>query len=210
MGLLGDLAMGFGLQDRDADYYERTAQTIGRTKGADREARYRASDVFTNQPARGGIGGMGSGGQRGGWGYGEGDRRVNPFIDMINGGGRGQAGQRFEGGLLAGIANALGIRPHGYQEQPTAAPSAPVPHAYLGASPMTSMRPQARPAQPMNYSGRGDYGMPSQPSMMPYNPSAPFGDPAYFYGQFMNTGLPPTMGNEAMQNYFGFGIPRSR
>lgn len=55
MGLLDDLAMGFGLKDRDAGYYERTAQTIGRNQGEGAEERYRQSSVFMNKPARGGL-----------------------------------------------------------------------------------------------------------------------------------------------------------
>ena len=52
------------------------------------------------------------------------------FMDMINGGGAGRAGQRFEDGPLAGLLNALNIRPAGYMER------------------MAEMRPMARPAGP--------------------------------------------------------------
>jgi hypothetical protein len=51
------------------------------------------------------------------------------LLDMIDGGGMGRAGQRFEGGgLLSDIANAL-ARPAGYMER------------------MAAVRPQARPMQ---------------------------------------------------------------
>lgn len=46
MGFFDDLAMGTGLKDRDDDYYERTAQTLGRESqggSAQREAQYRSS-----------------------------------------------------------------------------------------------------------------------------------------------------------------------
>lgn len=57
------------------------------------------------------------------------DQRFLNFIDMINGGGAGRAGSRFEGGgLLSMIGNALGIRPYGYEDR------------------LSEMRPQARPA----------------------------------------------------------------
>lgn len=57
------------------------------------------------------------------------DQRFLNFIDMINGGGAGQAGSRFEGGgLLSMLANSLGIRPYGYEDR------------------LSEMRPQARPA----------------------------------------------------------------
>ena len=89
MGLFNDLAMGLGLKDRDASYYDRTAATQGRTQG----------------------------GQRGGWGYGEGDQRVSALRDMLNGGGRGRAGQSFEGGgILSAIGNAA-MRPAGSRQR---------------------------------------------------------------------------------------------
>ena len=37
-GILNDLAMGFGLKERDQDYYERTARTIGRNQGSGQAA----------------------------------------------------------------------------------------------------------------------------------------------------------------------------
>lgn len=45
-GLLNDLAMGLGLKERDASYYNRTAQTIGRTQGADAQQRYMRSSGY--------------------------------------------------------------------------------------------------------------------------------------------------------------------
>ena len=76
------------------------------------------------------------------FGYGE----VAPIIDMINGGGAGRAGQRFEGGgLLSELGNAL-FRPYGFEER------------------MGQVRPQARPMQ-----------APMQPPMPPltYGPQNP-------------------------------------
>jgi len=63
MGLLDDISMGLGLKDRDDDYYERTAQTIGRTQRAGNEARYRSQTGLdrgqtvgsSGMPARGGL-----------------------------------------------------------------------------------------------------------------------------------------------------------
>ena len=40
MGILNDLAMGFGLKERDRDYYDRTAATISRNQGSDAGDRY--------------------------------------------------------------------------------------------------------------------------------------------------------------------------
>ena len=57
MGFFDDLAMGVGLKDRDDDYYERTAQTLGRESqggSAQREAQYRGSMGMNNGATVGG------------------------------------------------------------------------------------------------------------------------------------------------------------
>jgi hypothetical protein len=57
MGFFDDLAMGTGLKDRDDDYYERTAQTLGRESqggSAQREAQYRSSMGMNNGATVGG------------------------------------------------------------------------------------------------------------------------------------------------------------
>ena len=46
MGILDDLSMGLGLKERDESYYNRTAQTIGRTQGADAQQRYMRSSGY--------------------------------------------------------------------------------------------------------------------------------------------------------------------
>ena len=43
MGILDDLAMGFGFKEKDRDYYDRTADTISRNQGSDAGDRYRSS-----------------------------------------------------------------------------------------------------------------------------------------------------------------------
>ena len=202
MGFFGDLAMGLGLKDRDADYYERTAKTLGRTQGADREALYRQSSTFAEQPARGGpVAMLGAGrGRRqwlseegvpedtGKWGYTDASgERVSALRDMLDGGGRGRAGQRFEGGLLADLANALGFRPMGYEERLAAArPMARPTRAAALAAPDTSIRPQARRrpvamgdwGAPVNIPPRpvamGDWGLPVN---MPTAPQGMFTSP---------------------------------
>ena len=65
-----------------------------------------------------GIGG-GMGGGRGGWGYVDAQgNQVSAGRDMIDGGGPGRSGDRFEGGgLLSAAGNALGIRPAGYRDR---------------------------------------------------------------------------------------------
>jgi hypothetical protein len=115
-GLLNDLAMGLGLKDRDASYYNRTAQTLGRTQGAGREAQYRQSNVFQNQPQRAGLlsfmgGGNDQGGNAGGnnilprmFGY-------RDRADMTDGGGAYASGGLYQGGgaysALANLGAAL-------------------------------------------------------------------------------------------------------
>ena len=199
MGFFGDLAMGLGLKDRDASYYDRTAKTIGRNDGAAAEARYRQGRAYTEQPTRGGpvamLGAGGRGGRRqwlseegvpedtGKWGYGEGDSRVSALRDMLDGGGRGRAGQRFEGGLLADLANALGIRPMGYEERLAAA------------------RPMARPTRPAaapNWAG-------AQKGIALEGQAPRFGTAALSFGA--DTAMPDDMGL-GRPSPLAFGSPR--
>ncbi len=109
MGILDDLSMGLGLKDRDEDYYERTAKTIGREQGAGREAQYRQSNVFQNQPQRAGLLAFMGGGNNQGGGFG--NRVANVFgyrdmTDMGDGGGRYASGGYYRGGgMYSGLAN---------------------------------------------------------------------------------------------------------
>ena len=104
MGILDDLSMGLGLKDRDDDYYERTARTLGRTQGEAREAQYRRSRGFGQLGRQGLLSGSGMGGYR--------DTR-----DMFDGGGPMARGGRYEGGglisFLANLANAVAGRDMG-------------------------------------------------------------------------------------------------
>jgi hypothetical protein len=103
-GILNDLAMGFGLKERDQDYYERTARTIGRNEGSGQAAgRYYDRMAAQGFPSYGGpLAFIGSG--------------AGPR-DFFDGGGLGQSGDRFVGGPMSMLANALGIRPMGYQQR---------------------------------------------------------------------------------------------
>ena len=99
------------------------------------------------------MGGMMGGNEPRQFGYADGDRRVSALIDMINGGGAGRAGQRFEGGgLLSDIGNQL-FRPYGFEER------------------MGQVRPQARPMRPPMVPAAGPAppatGRPSGPSWWP-------------------------------------------
>jgi len=106
-GILNDLAMGVGLKARDQDYYERTARTIGRNEGSGQAAgRYYDRMAAQGFPSYGGPIGFLSGG-----------RGIQGPRDFFDGGGLGQSGDRFRGSPYSLLANALGIKPMGYQQR---------------------------------------------------------------------------------------------
>lgn len=102
-----------------------------------------------------------------GYGYGGvagGDGRVSALLDMINGGGAGRAGQKFEGGgLLSMLGNVL-TQPYGAEARGMTAPD---------ASMRPVMRPQGRMRAPMPQP------MPQQtmPQPMPMAPPMPVMQP---------------------------------
>ena len=76
--------------------------------------------------------------------------------DMIDGGGMGQAGDKFEGGgLLSMLGNALGIAPLGSRQR----------EEQLAALSQGAAGIAVNPPAPVQraYSGRGSYGMPEDP-----------------------------------------------
>jgi hypothetical protein len=44
-------------------------------------------------------------------------KRVSAFRDILNGGGAGMEGPRFEGGPISGLLNTIGIKPLGYYDR---------------------------------------------------------------------------------------------
>jgi hypothetical protein len=62
------------------------------------------------------------------------EKRYLGLLDMLNGGGPGQAGPEFMGGPLSGLLNALGIRPMGAGRA-------------MEESPSQMQRPMPMPAQ---------------------------------------------------------------
>ena len=99
-GLLNDLAMGLGLKERDASYYNRTAQTIGRTQGADAQQRYMRSSGY-GKPQAGLLSFMGGGNNQS---NNTGGNNILPRMfgyrdraDMTDGGGRYASGGLYEG-----------------------------------------------------------------------------------------------------------------
>jgi|14_taG_2_1085336.scaffolds.fasta_scaffold30659_1 hypothetical protein len=162
MGLLDDLSMGLGLKERDDDYYDRTAKTLGRTQGAGREAQYRQSRGFGQTGRRGLLSGFGGGSDGGSSGQGDADR---PFLaqllgyrdyeDMFDRGGRHASGGMYRGAggysLMANLAHALSGQEFGERtpyekikaEASVKSTNGAVPEATRNA--LSGLRPMLRP-----------------------------------------------------------------
>ena len=71
------------------------------------------------------------------------------LLDMLDGGGPGKSGDRFEGGPLSGFMNALGVRPMGYLDRMEQLPR-PMPRPAMppAASPMAPPPPVTATALP--------------------------------------------------------------
>lgn len=69
-------------------------------------------------------------------------RWVSPGMDMRDGGGKGRAGDTFQGGPFSGLLNTVGVRPAGYRQRLEG-----------NLAPQTSLRPQMRPAGLLGGSG---------------------------------------------------------
>ena len=114
-GLLNDLAMGLGLKERDASYYNRTAQTIGRTQGEDAQQRYMRSSGYGRPQRAGLLSFMGGGNNQS---NNTGGNNILPRMfgyrdraDMTDGGGRYASGGLYQGAgaysMLANLGAAL-------------------------------------------------------------------------------------------------------
>jgi len=118
MGLLDDLSMGLGLKDRDQDYYNRTAETLGGARGE----QYRQSSGFGKLGRQGLLSGSSMG-------------KYRDMNDMFDGGGPMASGGQYEGGgllsFLGNLANALTGRDMGDK-------------VGYGAPMETTMKPKAR------------------------------------------------------------------
>ena len=102
------------------------------------------------------------------------------FGDMFDGGGAGASGQSFEGGgLLSMIANMIAT-PRGSQQRqqesmggllsPQARPAMPMQAQPQPMPPQYPNTPPPGTMPPMQYSGRGNLGMPMQPQGPTQNP----------------------------------------
>ena len=113
-----------------------------------------------------------------GYGYGQGEDRVSALRDMLDGGGRGQYGDTFQGGPLSGLLNAIGVRPLGYNDRMGDGGG----DAYMsGMAPMTSPMPMQRPYVAGSNYARRDDGIGATPG----NAYIPYYDPTQF-GSGMN------------------------
>lgn len=125
-----------------------------------------------------------SGGGLLGYGYGEGDSRVSALRDMLDGGGRGQAGETFQGGPLSGLLNFVGVRPYGYRDTMDAG-------GYGMSAPMGGGAGYTAAPMPMpNVMGSG---------MNPSNAYAPYQPP-------MGSGMNPANAYAPYQSYMGSGM----
>lgn len=144
--------------------------SIGNALGGPREGGFdmgRAAGSLAGGAIAGPIGGLLGGilGQGIGRGFGYNDAAGNVVSarqDMFDGGGRGMAGDTFQGGLLSGILNAMGVRPMGYNaRQQAMTATAPTPEVTRSAlSPAMPLRPLPRPTAPAV-----NYAPPMQPGM---------------------------------------------
>ena len=133
------------------------------------------------------------------------------FIDMINGGGMGRAGDKFEGGgLLSLLGNALGIAPYGSRDRQEAAQKALAEGAASmssrGAAPAVDRvkRASEMATAPLNeFGGAG----PNIPNAMPSFGSGPIdafgGVGPMQYGGRGNAGMPA--GYESIDAFGGVG-----
>ena len=184
MGLLDDLKMGLGLKERDDDYYERTARTLGRTQGADREATYRQSRAFTGKPKRAGLlsfmgGGSGDGSSS------RSDREPSrgflPTLfgyrdmeDMFDRGGPYASGGMYQGAggysLLANLAHAASGQEFGERTPYEKVQAQAVIKSTNGAVPeatrnaIASLRPMLRP-ETNPYGVGGGFDVTAPPAM---------------------------------------------
>jgi hypothetical protein len=79
------------------------------------------------------------------------------FLDMLNGGGAGTAGDEFEGGLFSDLLNAMGMRPMGYADRQAASPQPAVAASSMGGGGGGGVPPSPPAAPPP--SGLGAFGM---------------------------------------------------
>jgi len=233
MGILDDLSMGLGLKDRDDDYYERTAQTIGRTQGADREATYRQSRAFRGKPKRAGLLSGFGGGSDGSPSDREQSRGLLPTLlgyrdmqDMFDRGGPYASGGMYQGAggysMLANLAHALSGQEFGERTPYEKIQAQAVIKSTDGAVPeatrnaISSLRPMLRP-ETNPYGVGGGFDVTAPPAMTnPYAvgggfdqtaPAAPPAIPAPPTQSIPTTSGAPSMGMTLDEYIMSQGAP---
>lgn len=149
--------------------------SIGNAFGSPREGGFdagRMAGSLAGGAIAGPFGGLLGGliGQGMGRGFGYTDAAgnvVSPRMDMMDGGGRGMAGDTFQGGLLSSILNAMNIRPMGYNARQAAmaeqASSVTPQVTQRAVAPAVQPRPMPRPTLPP--APMVDTSTPMQPGM---------------------------------------------
>jgi len=96
-------------------------------------------------------------------------RYVPAFIDAMDGGGRDNRGDTFQGGPLSEILNSIGIKPYGSQrERMFVSPNtSPIVQAVSGAAPGPQIRPDRTPAPSYATMDMGEAGRGSMPADTP-------------------------------------------
>jgi hypothetical protein len=163
--------------------------SLGSFSGDDRVSRGFAA-LNEARPVRQGFGGLfGGGGLLGGilggqrFGYANPQgQRVTALQDMFNGGGAGMAGDTFQGGILSGLLNAIGVRPAGYRSR--------------------QMQPQMSEEQIRAQMGNAPSVMAPPPASTPSTAYSPAATPSPMYAP---RGRPAPM--SASPEYFAPGAP---
>ena len=138
-------------------------------------------------------------------------RYVPAFIDAMDGGGRDNRGDTFQGGPLSEILNSIGIKPYGSQrERMFVSPNtSPIMQAVAGggANMDNSIRPKTRPMQ----------AMPDELTVEPFNnppPPMQFGDqpagalPSMSFGQQPVGSMPAPPPNPFTGPTYDMPMPR--
>lgn len=223
MGILDDISMGLGVKDRDEDYYERTAKTLGRTQGAGREATYRQSRAFKGKPKRAGLLSGFGGSSDGSTLDREQSRGLLPTLlgyrdmeDMFDRGGRYASGGMYQGAggysMLANLAHALSGQEFGDRKpyevdikNPTGTQSRPRPQLRPNNFMTEAQKEQVVMNQPVG-NGYPDMSMPviqgyTTPSSTPPAISAPTTQ------SIQTTAGEPSMGMTLDEYIMSQGVP---
>lgn len=123
------------------------------------------------------------------------ERKFLDFLDRIDGGGMGQSGDTFEGGGLLSMLGNLLASPYGSKDPERRARR----DAFYGGEPMAATGFNPTPVRTageittgggLQYSGRGNVGMPTRPTGPSINPANAYGAVGMTFQDFV-AGLGP-------------------